>query len=190
MSVEIKVTADTRKASEDIDRLRSLLKKVQDDATRNSLREKFTLKHLDDKVESALPLIHSLMQEYDDRDGEIPTTPVDHSAMVQSFLANPEKKLILRADPAADKMLKVTKFTNKNTMLSSILSDIASRMLTRNDEEDRIANFASQVADDMGNEGAPFFKPDENYTKNKKIATNSRKKLLNKKAPNYFDAQI
>ena len=75
-----------------------------DDATRNSLREKFTLKHLDDKVESALPLIHSLMQEYDDRDGEIPA-PVNQSAMVQSFLANPEKKLVLRADPAADKML-------------------------------------------------------------------------------------
>ena len=148
-----------------------------DDATRNSLREKFTLKHLDDKVESALPLIHSLMQEYDDRDGEIPA-PVNQSAMVQSFLANPEKKLILRADPAADKMLKVTKFTNKNTMLSSILSDIASRMLTRNDEEDRIANFASQVADDMGNEGAPFFKPDENYTKNKKIAIQLAKRYI------------
>ena len=148
-----------------------------DDATRNSLREKFTLKHLDDKVESALPLIHSIMKEYDDRDGEM-SPPVDHSAMVQSFLANPEKKLVLRADPAADKMLSVTKFSNKNTMLSSILSDIASRMLTRNDEEDRIANFASQVADDMGNEGAPFFKPDENYTKNKKIAIQLAKRYI------------
>ena len=63
-------------------------------------------------------------------------------------------------------------------MLSSILSDIASRMLTRNDEEDRIANFASQVADDMGNEGAPFFKPDENYTKNKKIAIQLAKRYI------------
>jgi hypothetical protein len=117
------------------------------------------------------------MKEYDDKDGEM-SPPVDHSAMVQSFLANPEKKLVLRADPAADKMLKVTKFTNKNTMLSSILSDIASRMLTRNDEEDRIANFASQVADDMGNEGAPFFKPDEQYTKNKKIAIQLAKRYI------------
>ena len=149
-----------------------------DDATRNSLREKFTLKHLDDKVESALPLIHSLMKEYDDKDAVLSQPVVDHSAMVQSFLANPEKKLVLRADPAADKMLSVTKFTNKNTMLSSILSDIASRMLTRNDEEDRIANFASQVADDMGNEGAPFFKPDENYTKNKKIAIQLAKRYI------------
>jgi hypothetical protein len=149
-----------------------------DDATRNSLREKFTLKHLDDKVESALPLIHSLMKEYDDKDAMMSQPVVDHSAMVQSFLANPEKKLVLRADAAADNMLKVTKFTNKNTMLSSILSDIASRMLTRNDEEDRIANFASQVADDMGNEGAPFFKPDENYTKNKKIAIQLAKRYI------------
>ena len=148
-----------------------------DDATRNSLREKFTLKHLDDKVESALPLIHSIMKEYNDKDGDI-SAPVNQSAMVQSFLANPEKKLVLRADPAADKMLSVTKFTNKNTMLSSILSDIASRMLTRNDEEDRIANFASQVADDMGNEGAPFFKPDENYTRNKKIAIQLAKRYI------------
>ena len=148
-----------------------------DDETRNNLREKFTLKHLDDKVESALPLIHSIMKEYDDRDAEM-SPPVDHSAMVQSFLANPEKKLVLRADPAADKMLSVTKFSNKNTMLSSILSDIASRMLTRNDEEDRIANFASQVADDMGNEGAPFFKPDENYTRNKKIAIQLAKRYI------------
>ena len=149
-----------------------------DDETRNSLREKFTLRHLDDKVESALPLIHSLMKEYDDKDAVMSQPVVDHSAMVQSFLANPEKKLVLRADPAADKMLKITKFTNKNTMLSSILSDIASRMLTRNDEEDRIANFASQVADDMGNEGAPFFKPDENYTKNKKIAIQLAKRYI------------
>ena len=162
-----------------------------DDATRNSLREKFTLKHLDDKVESALPLIHSIMKEYDDKDGEM-SAPVDHSAMVQSFLANPQKKLVLRADPTADKMLKITKFTNKNTMLSSILSDIASRMLTRNDEEDRIANFASQVADDMGNEGAPFFKPDENYTKNKKIAIQLAKRYIDdykkmQQDPNYAD---
>lgn len=40
MSVEIKVTADTRKASEDIDRLRGLLKKVQDEAAKGSKKTK------------------------------------------------------------------------------------------------------------------------------------------------------
>jgi hypothetical protein len=40
MSVEIKVTADTRKASEDIDRLRGLLKKVQDEAAKGGKKTK------------------------------------------------------------------------------------------------------------------------------------------------------
>mgnify|MGYP000510061313 CR=1 FL=1 len=41
--------------------------------------------------------------------------PVDHGAVVQSFLNDPDSKLVLRKDDSADKMLKVTKFTNKNT---------------------------------------------------------------------------
>jgi tape measure domain-containing protein len=40
MSVEIKVTADTRKASDDINRLRGLLKKVQDEAIKNNKKAK------------------------------------------------------------------------------------------------------------------------------------------------------
>jgi len=44
-------------------------------------------------------------------------------------------------------MLSATKFTDKNTMLGSILSDIASRLLTKSGEEDRVANFASRVAE-------------------------------------------
>ena len=35
--------------------------------------------------------------------------PVDHGAIVQSFLTDPDSKLILRKDDSADKMLKVTK---------------------------------------------------------------------------------
>jgi hypothetical protein len=54
------------------------------------------------------------MKEFKD---EPEQTPVDMGAMVQSFLNDPKKKLVLRKDDAADKMLSVTKFTNKNTML-------------------------------------------------------------------------
>jgi len=38
--------------------------RVLDDETRNTYREKFTLKTLDDRVEEALHLIHSIMSEY------------------------------------------------------------------------------------------------------------------------------
>ena len=75
-------------------------------------------------------------------------------------------------------MLKVTKFTNKNTMLSSILSDIASRLLTKSGEEDRVANFASRVADEMEQENSATFKATPDYIKNKKIAVQLAKRYI------------
>ena len=104
--------------------------------------------------------------------------PVDHGAVVQSFLNDPDQKLVLRKDDSADKMLKVTKFTNKNTMLSSILSDIASRLLTKTGEEDRVANFASRVADEMEQENSATFKATPDYIKNKKIAVQLAKRYI------------
>ena len=104
--------------------------------------------------------------------------PVDHAPIVQSFLTDPDKKLVLRKDDSADKMLKVTKFTDKNTMLSSILSDIASRLLTKSGEEDRVANFASRVADEMEQEKSATFKPTPDYMKNKKIAIQLAKRYI------------
>ena len=159
---------------------------VVDDETINALKDKFTLRNLDNRVEDALPLIHKVMQEIEASKekeeqvneldpGEEPIDtpiepPVDHGAIVTSFLTDPESKLVLRKDDTADKMLSVTKFKDKNTMLGSILSDIASRMLTKTGEEDRVANFASRIADNLEQEGTTMFKPDEDYAKNKKIA--------------------
>ena len=157
--------------------------RVLDDETRNSYREKFTLKTLDDRVEEALPLIHSIMSEYKtddeptDKDAKV-EPPVDHGAIVQSWLTNPDNKLVLRKDDTADKMLSVTKFNNKNTMLGSILSDIAARMMSKGNEEDRVANFASRVADEIEKEGTPFATHDQDYLKNKKIAVMLAKRYI------------
>ena len=171
--------------------------RVLDDETRESYREKFTIKSLDDRVEEALPVIHRLMAEYDDEEGPKikdtqptvigkdvepieadPEPYVDHGAVVQSFLTDPDKKLVLRKDPVADKMLKTTKFKDKSTMLGSILSDIASRMLSKTPEEDRVANFASRVADGIDQEGSTSFKPGPDYNKNKKIAVQLAKRYI------------
>jgi len=148
--------------------------------------------NLDSRVEDALPIINRIMSELEapkeeqvnELDpGEEPIdapvqAPVDHGAVVQSFLNDPDQKLVLRKDDTADKMLKVTKFTNKNTMLSSILSDIASRLLTKTGEEDRVANFASRVADEMEQENSATFKPTPDYIKNKKIAVQLAKRYI------------
>jgi len=166
---------------------------VLDDETVNKLREKFTMKNLDSRVEDAFPIINKIMSEFEatkeqeqvnelEPDAEpidAPIqAPVDHGAVVQSFLNDPDSKLVLRKDDSADKMLKVTKFTNKNTMLSSILSDIASRLLTKTGEEDRVANFASRVADEMEQENSATFKPTPDYIKNKKIAVQLAKRYI------------
>jgi len=156
--------------------------RVLDDETRNTYREKFTLKTLDDRVEEALPLIHDIMSEYKtdeptDKDAKV-EPPVDHGAIVQSWLTNPDNKLVLRKDDTADKMLSVTKFNNKNTMLGSILSDIAARMMSKGNDDDRVANFASRVADEIEKEGTPFATHDQDYLKNKKIAVMLAKRYI------------
>ena len=166
---------------------------ILDDETVNKMREKFTMTNLDSRVEDALPIINKIMSELEapkeeeqvnelEPDAEpidAPVqAPVDHGAVVQSFLNDPDSKLVLRKDDSADKMLKVTKFTNKNTMLSSILSDIASRLLTKSGEEDRVANFASRVADEMEQENSATFKATPDYIKNKKIAVQLAKRYL------------
>ena len=171
---------------------------VLDDETVAKLREKFTMKNLDNRVEDALPLINKIMSEYDDEEDQMkikdtqptvipkdtdpinaePEPQVDHGAIVQSFLTDPESKLILRKDASADKMLSATKFKDKSTMLGAILSDIASRMLTKTGEEDRIANFASRVADGIESEGAVGFKPGPDYNSNKKIAVQLAKRYI------------
>jgi hypothetical protein len=169
---------------------------VLDDETVNKLREKFTMKNLDNRVEDALPLINRIMselettteqpvEEFNDKDGkdmepiDAPIqAPVDHGAVVQSFLTDPENKLVLRKDASADKMLSATQFKDKNTMLGSILSDIASRLLTKSGEEDRVANFASRVADGIEQEGSNSFKPGPNYNSNKKIAVQLAKRYI------------
>jgi hypothetical protein len=166
---------------------------ILDDETVNKMREKFTMTNLDSRVEDALPIINRIMSELEapkeedqvneldpgDEPIDAPIQPqVDHGAVVQSFLTDPDNKLVLRKDPSADKMLSATKFKDKNTMLGSILSDIASRLLTKSGEEDRVANFASRVADGIEQEGSNSFKPGPDYNSNKKIAVQLAKRYI------------
>ena len=157
---------------------------VLDDETANSYKDKFTLKNLDGRVEEALPLIHKIMSELQNTEEEKVNEldpdaepidapiepPIDHGPIVQSFLNDPDSKIYLNKE-MPDHVLKYKgEKHGKNTAFLNILSDIASRMLTKSGKEDRIANFASRVADAVAQEKSPFFKPGPDHMKNKKIA--------------------
>ena len=51
-------------------------------------------------------------------------------------------------------------------------------MLTKTGEEDRVANFASRVADGIESEGSAMFKPGPDYNSNKKIAVQLAKRYI------------
>jgi len=170
---------------------------VLDDETANSYKDKFTLKNLDGRVEEALPLIHKIMSELEnapkeeDQVNELEPDaepidapiepPIDHGPIVQSFLTDPDSKIYLNKE-MPDHVLKYKgEKHGKNTAFLNILSDIASRMLTKSGEEDRIANFASRVADAVAQEKEPFFKPTPDHMKNKKIAVQLAQKYMKDK---------
>ncbi len=95
---------------------------------------------------------------------------VDHSMIVKQFLANPNSKILLNKNMPDEKKYDVPNATPEDTRIMTTLSDIASRMLTKTPDEDRVANFASRVADQMEKSGMPFDPKDPDANKNRDIA--------------------
>jgi len=144
---------------------------VLDDETVNKLREKFTMTNLDSRVEDAFPLISRVMAELENAPKEEPVTEldpgeepidaepeeyVDAGEVVKKFLADPNAKIYLNNKMPDEKIMKRPGEDKSDAAIRMRLSDIASRMLTRTPDEDRVANFASRVADQMAQKGEPF----------------------------------
>ena len=159
---------------------------ILDDETVNKLREKFTLKNLDNRVEDALPIIDRIMAEFEktktaepvvteldpgDEPIDAPIEPaVDHAMVVKKFLADPDSKILLNKNMPDEKRMMPKNAGPEDTKIMTTLSDIASRMLTKTPDEDRVANFASRVADQMSQTGQPFDPKDPDAGKNRDIA--------------------
>jgi len=158
---------------------------VLDDETIAKLREKFTMKNLDNRVEDALPLINNIMSELEAPKEEAPVTEldpgdepidapaepaVDHAMVVKQFLANPDSKIMLNKNMPDEKKYDVPDASPEDAKIMTTLSDIASRMLTDTPDEDRVANFASRVADQMSQTGQPFDPKDPDAKTNRDIA--------------------
>jgi len=168
-----------------------------DDETKNTLKDKFTLKHFDERVDQVLPLINSIMSEYDDekplskKDIEIPA-PVDGGGETLKFL-NSGQPLVLKKNPSADMLTFRSEFKQKKDMLRTVLMDIATRILPTTPETDTIANFASAMANDLAKVGDAFGDVSSNtFNRDLKIAEKLGIRYVQdiakmRKDPNYAD---
>jgi len=116
--------------------------------------------------------------EWDVEDAAESAEPLEEAASsVERMIADPNFVLVLRKDPAADSMIKNAKFTNGGGLLGFILSDIASRAI--GNDVDAVANFASEMALQIGDEGASFgTKITPEYKKDKGLAMLLAKKYI------------
>ena len=102
---------------------------------------------------------------------DAPVEPaVDHAMVVKQFLANPDSKILLNKNMPDEKKYDAPKASPEDAIIMTTLSDIASRMLTKTPDEDRVANFASRVADQMSKTGEPFDPEDPDAKTNRDIA--------------------
>ena len=115
----------------------------------------------------------SQVQELDPGEEPIdaPMEPaVDHAMVVKQFLANPDSRIMLNKNMPDEKKYDVPDASPEDAKIMTTLSDIASRMLTDTPDEDRVANFASRVADQMSQTGQPFDPKDPDAKTNRDIA--------------------
>jgi len=76
------------------------------------------------------------------------------SPSVEKTIKDPNFVLVLKKDDAGDGMIMRTKFNNAGGLLAFVMGDIATRIIGNN--SDAIANFASDMMINVGEEGESF----------------------------------
>lgn len=119
---------------------------AETDATQ--LQEKFTVKVWNEKMDTLLPSVQRALAETNEEEVN------EASPSVEKTIKDPNFVLVLKKDEAADNMLRRTKFKTAQGLLAFAMADIASRIIGSN--SDAIANFASDMMINVGEEGESF----------------------------------
>jgi len=95
---------------------------------------------------------------------------IDEAAgAVEKKIMDPNFKLVLKKDAGLDKLMSSRKYTDTTALLTTILGDIANRLITQ--DGDDVANFAALMGDLISSEGEAFGqKREPEYIKDKKLA--------------------
>ena len=111
----------------------------QEDQNLEDLRERFTRKIWDNKMEELLPAVVRALES-----AEI----TEASSSVEKQIKDMNRLIVLKRDPNADAMIRNTKFNDAMGLMGFVLSDIATRAI--GDDMDPLANFAADVAERIG----------------------------------------
>ena len=147
----------------------SSINEENDQDTIDNLVKTFTKETFDEELVDAFKILPIAELKGDD-DTETKTrrdvmqqtsTAARFKSYVDSFVNNPESKLILKKDDSYDDFQNNLRSQQKDTnaKLGTIMRDIAGRFLSANPEDDAISNFASDMEQQLSMSGELFAKP-------------------------------
>ena len=153
LSLEDLQTESTELSEEDIDQMKKM----------------FTKETFDDSIVSAFNLLPILEFKPDDETAQMTrrdvmqksSTASRYKPYVDAWVKSPDSKLILKKDDSYDEFQNNLRAQQKDTMakLGTIMRDIAGRFLSANPEDDAVANFASDMEQQLSMSGELFSKP-------------------------------
>ena len=164
----MRLSNNSRQWDESIEILGKLLGEAETDT--DSMKAWFTQATYNEQLDTYLPsaaMAYKRLQE----------NMLEAAGAVQNKIQDPNFKLVLKADPAMDKLLTSRKYSDNTAMVSAILGDIANRMIGANGDD--VANFAAHMGDMIASEGEPFGQQrDPEYIRDKKLAILLAQKYL------------
>lgn len=131
----------------------------------DELTKMFTKETFDDSILSAFKLLPEFKKDDEDDDRTEIMKQGDTASRfmpyVNDFLNNADSRLILKKDDSYDSFQNNLRRQQKDTeaKLGTIMRDIAGRFLSANREDDAIANFASDMEQQLSMSGELFAKP-------------------------------
>jgi hypothetical protein len=147
------------------------------------LKQKFTKETFDDSIINAFK--HLPVNELKDDEEEVdvmtlPSSATRYKNYVDTWLQQPDSKLILKKDDSYDKFQNNLRGQMKDTeqKLGAIMRDIATRFLSPDSEDDAIVNFASDMDQELSKSGELFSKPNPEIKKLKSTAIKLANKYL------------
>ena len=160
----MRLTNNSRSFTESLEALSQLLPESEQDIT--ELKGWFTTQAYNENLDNYLG---SAAGAYNKLRENAHMAITETNADVKKKILDPNFRLVLKKDPAMDKLMSTRKYTDSKALLSAILGDIANRCI--DPACDDVANFASLMGDLVSSEGEAFgTRPDESYNHDKKLA--------------------